>query len=67
MSYSKLFAIKEGDYMITFGGFSCIAANVIVQIQRDRAGLYFTCSDGKHYLESQLDPNGYCLGLTAMI
>ncbi len=67
MAYSKLFAINEGDYMITFSGFSCIGANVIVQIKRDHAGLYFDCADGRHYLDSQVDAEGYCLGLTAMV
>jgi hypothetical protein len=67
MAYSKLFAIKEGDYMITFGGFSCVAPGVIVRIDRDDDGLYFACSDGKHYLKSQVDQEGNCLGLTALI
>ena len=67
MAYSKLFAIKEGDYMTTFHGFSCIAGDTIVQIQRDPGGLYFACSDGKHYLSTQVDQSGDCLGLTALI
>lgn len=67
MAYSKLFAIKEGDHMVTFGGFSCIAAGMIVQIQRDSGGLYFACADGKHYLQTQVDQSGDCLGLTALI
>jgi hypothetical protein len=53
--------------MMTFGGFSCIAENKIVEIRRDLGGLYFTCSDGKHYLSSQVDQDGYCLGLTAIL
>ena len=67
MSYSKLFAIREGDYMVTFGGFSCIGADVVVLIQRDTNGLYFVCLDGRHYLQSQVDERGYCLGLTAYL
>jgi hypothetical protein len=67
MAFSQLFAIKEGDHMVTFGGFSCIAGGTIVQIQRDPGGLYFTCADGKHYLQSQVDESGCCLGLTALI
>ena len=67
MAYSKLFAIKEGDYMVAFGGFSCIAGGTIVQIQRDPCGLYFVCADGKHYLQTQIDLSGDCLGLTALI
>jgi hypothetical protein len=67
MSYSKLFAIREGDYMVTFGGFSCVLANTIVVIKRDVSCLYFGCADGKHYLQDQVDQEGYCLGLTALI
>lgn len=67
MAYSKLFAIKEGDHMVTFGGFPCIAGGTIVKIQRDPAGLYFACADGRHYLENQVTPEGECLGLTALI
>jgi hypothetical protein len=67
MAYSKLFAIQEGDCMLTFGGFSCTGPNVIVQIYRDQAGLYFVCADGKHHLESQLDQDGYVLGLTGLV
>jgi hypothetical protein len=67
MTYSKLFAIKAGDQMVTFGGFSCIGADTVVQIERDQTGLYFACADGRHYLESQIDRNGYCLGLTAIL
>jgi len=53
--------------MITFGGFSCIAAGVLVKIARDPEGLYFPCSDGRHYLQAQVDQDGYCLGLTAYL
>ena len=67
MAYSKLFAIREGDFMVTFGGFSCIAGETIVVIRRDSGGLYFACADGQHYLESQVDENGFCVGLTALV
>jgi hypothetical protein len=67
MAYSKLFAIREGDYMVTFAGFSCIGTGQIVTIKRDSDGLYFDCADGKHHLQDQVDQDGYCLGLTALI
>jgi len=53
--------------MVTFQGFACIPGNTIVAIQGDGAGLYFQCSEGKHYLQRQVDSEGYCLGLTALI
>lgn len=67
MAYSKLFAIRKGDFMVTFDGFSCIPGGTIVVIRCDSGGLYFACADGNHYLESQVDQNGDCLGLAALI
>ncbi len=67
MAYSKIFAVREGDRMMTFHGFQCIPGNTVVTIQRDYAGLYFQCSEGKHYLEKQVDADGNCLGLTALL
>jgi hypothetical protein len=62
--YPKMFAIREGDILVTYSGFNCIAANVLVRIERDEVGLFFNCADGHHYLESQRDENDECLGLT---
>lgn len=67
MTYSKLFAIRKGDHMVTFNGFACIPGNTIVQIKEDVSGLYFQCSEGKHYLQRQVDLEGDCIGLTALI
>jgi hypothetical protein len=61
--YPKMFAIRAGDILITFAGFTCIRAGVLVRIECDAAGLYFRCADGNHYLESQRDENDECLGL----
>jgi hypothetical protein len=62
--YSKMFAIRAGDILVTYAGFNCISANKLVRVERDAAGLYFLCADGHHYLESQRDENDECLGLT---
>jgi len=53
--------------MVTFDGFPCVAGNTIVPIERDETGLYFHCAEGKHYLQRQVDSEGYCLGLTSLI
>lgn len=53
--------------MITFHGFECIPGDTIVAIHKDSVGPYFECSEGKHYLKRQLDANGICLGLTALL
>ena len=63
MNNPKMFAIRAGDILVTYAGFTCISANTLVRIERDEAGLYFRCSDGNHYLESQRDENDECLGL----
>jgi hypothetical protein len=64
MSYPKMFAIRAGDILVTYGGFTCIAADTLVKIERDATGLYFRCADGNHYLESQRNEQDECLGLT---
>ncbi len=64
MHYPKMFAIRPGDRLVTYEGFTCIAPDTVVTIALDTTGLYFGCSDGKHYLESQRTENDECLGLT---
>lgn len=59
-----MYAIRAGDIFVTYHGFSCIAGGMLVRIERDEGGLYFACADGRHYVESQRDENGECLGLT---
>lgn len=64
MHYLKMFAIRPGDRLLTYGGFTCIAANRIVTVEIDTGGMFFRCADGNHYLESQRDGNDECLGLS---
>jgi hypothetical protein len=64
MKYPKMYAIRAGDILVTYAGFTCIPADTLVRIERDEAGLYFRCADGNHYLESQRDGNDECLGLS---
>ena len=58
--YPKMFA----DILVTYAGFTCIPANTLVPVENDKAGLFFRCSDGNHYLETQRNENDECLGLT---
>jgi hypothetical protein len=67
MAYSNIFAIREGDRMVTFRGFTCIAGGTVVTIHKDEGGPYFECSEGKHYLKRQLDSRGICLGLSPLL
>ena len=62
--YAKMFAIRPGDQMVTYGGFSCIPPDAIVTIEIDSEGMFFRCFDGHHYLKSQQNGNGECLGLS---
>jgi hypothetical protein len=62
--YPKMFAIRPGDILVTYAGFTCIPADTLVRVERDDAGMFFRCSDGNHYLESQRNENDECLGLT---
>ena len=67
MAYPKLLAIRLGDRLVTYGGFTCIPSNSVVTVQEDDQGLFFCCADGRHYLESQKDENGECLGLSPVL
>lgn len=67
MTYSKIFAIKPGDMMVAYGGFACVAPGTIVTVESDTGGMFFRCADGHHYLASQVNENGDCLGLTALL
>jgi hypothetical protein len=62
--YPKMYAIRPGDILVTYAGFTCIAPGTLIRVERDDTGLFFRCSDGNHYLESQRDNNDECLGLT---
>jgi hypothetical protein len=64
VNYPKLFAIRPGDVLVTYGGFACIAPDTLVTIEGDASGMFFRCSDGKHYLDSQKTESGECLGLS---
>ena len=67
MAYPKMWAIRCGDRLVTYGGFACIPVNSIVTVEEDAQGLFFVCADGHHYLESQKTENGECLGLTPLL
>jgi hypothetical protein len=67
MAYPKLWSIRSGDRFVAYGGFACIPVNTVVTVEQDGQGLFFACADGRHYLESQRDQNGDCLGLTPLL
>jgi hypothetical protein len=63
MSKIKLRQLKDGDTIILDGGFTCKRAGR-VKVEEDDYGLFFTCSDGHHYLVGQYDEKGYLIGIT---
>jgi len=67
MAYPKMWSIRPGDRLVAYGGFACIPVNTVVTVEEDGQGLFFACTDGRHYLESQRDQNGECLGLTPLL
>jgi hypothetical protein len=62
--YPKMFANVRVIFSSLTQVSKCVPANTLVRIERDDMGLYFRCSDGNHYLESQRDEHDECLGLT---
>lgn len=56
MAWAKFSKVKEGDKLITDGGFTCMEFNVEKKVWGDKDGrLYIECSDGCHYLDGQVD------------
>lgn len=43
-------------------GFTCTKRRR-AQLQEDENGLFFTCRDGKHYLDGQLTDGSYYIGV----
>ena len=62
-----MWAIRSGDRLVTYGGFSCMPVNTVITVEQDEKGLFFPCADGRHYLESQRDEKDECLGLTPLL
>jgi hypothetical protein len=60
----KLNEAKAGMLIETDAGFTCIEARRIT-LQSDKAGLFFACADGKHYISGQADDGIHCVGLYA--
>ncbi|HWT12265.1 MAG TPA: hypothetical protein VN231_05900 [Allosphingosinicella sp.] len=57
--------VNPGDILIADGDFTCIDAGTRLTVERDlhSPDLYVRCSEGKHYLDGQLDDQGRYVGL----
>jgi len=60
--YAKETEVKVGIQVDLDGGFTCVEA-CRTTIHKDEHGLYFECSEGKHYLDGQLEDGEY-IGLS---
>ena len=60
--------VKVGDQFYPDDGFDCVSSDQLVTVKSDdnEGGLYFECSEGKHFLEGQedFDGKGYLVGLS---
>ena len=60
--WAKLTHLKAGD-TVELHGFDC--AQGTVTLEQDMWGsLFFQCAEGRHYVDSQLDQDGYLIGIT---
>ena len=60
--WAKIEDLKPGD-TVELHGFSCAQGSVTIK-ESVWGDLYFDCADGKHYIDGQLDANGYLVGIT---
>lgn len=62
-AYAKLSELKEGDFVLIDGGFSCLSQGK-AQVRADDSGrLFIPCSSGNHYLDGQADDGEHCVGI----
>jgi hypothetical protein len=54
--------VKPGDFLVTDGGFTCLAAGSLRRVEADAEGhLFIRCAEGEHGLEGQVDNEERCL------
>lgn len=59
----KLSEIKAGDTVILDNGFYCRMGGKALIQATSYGELYFHCSEGRHYIDGQLDKNGDLVGI----
>ena len=65
-NYININDIHAGDIIQIDGGFTCCKKGMRV-VYKDTDGLYFRCSEGRHYLDGQIEnDDDYCIGVTAV-
>ena len=51
--------VRKGTKLICDDGFTCMNDQARKTVRRDKDGLYVLCSEGHHYLDSQITGKNY--------
>lgn len=60
--YLKLTEAKAGQIVSIDRGFDCHSGGLEL-LNKDEKGLYFSCAEGKHYIDGQCDDGIHCIGI----
>lgn len=71
--FASVNEVKEGTVLVADGGFACLHEGDVLTVQKDselaaanpelpELGLFVPCSDGKHFLDGQLDDGEVYIG-----
>jgi hypothetical protein len=64
LPWAKVGEVRVGSHLICDGGFTCVPQGKRVTVKEAEDGLYFKCSEGRHYLCGQVDDEGCLIGLS---
>lgn len=62
VEWAKLSELKPYELVKLDGSFTCRSAGK-ARLSSDAGGLYFKCSEGKHYISGQADDGDHCIGI----
>ncbi len=61
--FAKLADVHPRHVLVCDDRFDCVSPFTMLRIKEDENGLYFKCTEGKHYLDGQADDDGVLEGL----
>lgn len=65
MRTATLAEVSAGKRLIADGGFTCLIEGEVCEVHEDPArGLYVGCSEGRHYLDGQLNEDDQVVGFS---
>ena len=62
MTWLKLNEARKGQIVKLDNGFTCHRAGRVI-LQKDGNGIFFSCKEGKHYIDGQADDGIHCVGI----